>query len=244
MVLENLRGEFYIEPKTQFNYGGKVALVLPELTIKPGEKIAVLGPIGSGKTTLLRLLSGMYKPNIGRILLDDIDLAHISKPMLAEKIGFLQQEGRLFKGTLRENLILGLVDPGDGKILEVAKMTGLLDSVIASHEKGLEQEIFEGGMGLSGGQKQLVNLTRVVLRSPKFWLLDEPTASVDKNLERLLINLFKQILTPEDTLVLVTHKMEMLELIDRLIVVNKSQVIMDGPRDEIIAQLSGGAKQK
>jgi ATP-binding cassette subfamily C protein LapB len=186
----------------------------------------------------------MYKPNIGRILLDDIDLAHISKPMLAEKIGFLQQEGRLFKGTLRENLILGLVDPGDGKILEVAKMTGLLDSVIASHEKGLEQEIFEGGMGLSGGQKQLVNLTRVVLRSPKFWLLDEPTASVDKNLERLLINLFKQILTPEDTLVLVTHKMEMLELIDRLIVVNKSQVIMDGPRDEIIAQLSGGAKQK
>ncbi|CAB5507220.1 hypothetical protein AZO1586R_2288 [Bathymodiolus azoricus thioautotrophic gill symbiont] len=244
IVLENLRGEFYIEPKTQFNYGGKVALVLPELTIKPGEKIAVLGPIGSGKTTLLRLLSGMYKPNIGRILLDDIDLAHISKPMLAEKIGFLQQEGRLFKGTLRENLILGLVDPGDGKILEVAKMTGLLDSVIASHEKGLEQEIFEGGMGLSGGQKQLVNLTRVVLRYPKFWLLDEPTASVDKNLERLLINLFKQILTPEDTLVLVTHKMEMLELIDRLIVVNKSQVIMDGPRDEIIAQLSGGAKQK
>ncbi len=244
IVPENLRGEFSIEAQTQFNYTEKAALSLPEMKIKPGEKIAILGPIGSGKTTLLRLLSGMYKPNNGRIMLDDVDLAHISKPVLSEKIGFLQQEGRLFKGTLRENLILGLVDPGDDKILETAKKTGLLDSVISSNEKGLEQEIFEGGMGLSGGQKQLVNLTRVVLRSPKIWLLDEPTASVDKNLERLLIDLFKKILTPQETFIVVTHKMEMLELVDRLIVVNKNQVIMNGPKAEVIAQLSGGEKQQ
>ncbi|BBB22326.1 ABC transporter ATP-binding protein HlyB/MsbA family [Abyssogena phaseoliformis symbiont OG214] len=243
IVPENLRGEFYIEAKTQINYGEKAALALPEMRINPGEKIGVLGPIGSGKTSLLRLLSGMYKPNIGRILLDDIDLAHISKPVLAEKIGFLQQEGRLFKGTLRENLILGLVDPGDDKILEVSKLTGLLDSVISTTEKGLEQEIFEGGMGLSGGQKQLLNLTRVVLRAPKIWLLDEPTASVDRNLETLLINMFKKTIKAEDTLVLVTHKMEMIGLVDRLIVVNKNQIVMDGPKADVIAQLSGKAQE-
>jgi ATP-binding cassette subfamily C protein LapB len=243
IVPENLRGEFRIEAKTQMNYGEKVALALPEMKINPGEKIGVLGPIGSGKTSLLRLLSGMYKPNFGRILVDDIDLAHISKPVLVEKIGFLQQEGRLFKGTLRENLILGLVDPGDDKILEVAKLTGLLDGVITATEKGLEQEIFEGGLGLSGGQKQLLNLTRVVLRKPKIWLLDEPTASVDRNLEALLINMFKRTIKAEDILVLVTHKMEMIELVDRLIVVNKNQIIMDGPKADVIAQLSGKVRK-
>lgn len=239
VIPENLKTDFLIEEKTQFNYGEKVALALPAMTIKSGEKVGVLGPIGSGKTSLLRLLSGMYKPNAGRILMNDIDLAHISKPVLSENIGFLQQEGRLFKGTVRENLILGLVDPGDEKILAVAKMTGLLDSVISASEKGLEHEIFEGGLGLSGGQKQLLNLTRVVLREPRIWLLDEPTASVDRNLEALLINMFKQTIKPEDTLVLVTHKMEMIELVDRLIVVNKNQIIMDGPKADVIAQLSG-----
>lgn len=243
IVPENLRGKFRIEAKTQMNYGEKVALILPEMNINPGEKIGILGPIGSGKTSLLRLLSGMYKPNIGRILVDDIDLAHISKPVLAEKIGFLQQEGRLFKGTLRENLILGLVDPGDDKILEVAKLTGLLDSVITATAKGLEEEIFEGGLGLSGGQKQLLNLTRVVLRKPNIWLLDEPTASVDRNLEALLINMFKRTIKAEDTLLLVTHKMEMIALVDRLIVVNKNQIIMDGPKADVIAQLSGKVRK-
>ncbi|BAS68017.1 MAG: ATP-binding cassette domain-containing protein [Gammaproteobacteria bacterium] len=239
IVPENLHSNYLIEDKTQLNYGEKVALISPELRINPGEKIGVLGPIGSGKTSLLRLLSGMYKPNTGRVMLNDIDLAHISKPVLAENIGFLQQEGRLFKGTVRENLILGLVDPGDEKILEACKITGLLDSVISASEKGLEHEIFEGGLGLSGGQRQLVNLTRVVLRKPKVWLLDEPTASVDRNLEALLINMFKEVIKPEDTLVLVTHKMEMIELVDRLIVVNKNQIIMDGPKADVIAQLSG-----
>ncbi len=239
IIPENLKIDYFIEAKTQFNHGEKIALVLPELTIKAGEKVGVLGPIGSGKTSLLRLLSGMYKPNVGRIMMNDIDLAHISKPILAENIGFLQQEGRLFKGTVRENLILGLVDPGDEKILAAAKMTGLLDSVITASEKGLEHEIFEGGLGLSGGQKQLLNLTRVVLRKPKVWLLDEPTASVDRNLEALLINMFKQTIKPEDTLVLVTHKMEMIELVDRLIVVNKNQIVLNGPKEEVIAQLSG-----
>lgn len=218
-------------------YGGNKALDIKQLVIRAGDKIGVLGPIGGGKTTFLRLLSGMYKPQEGRILLDDMELSHISKPMLAEHIGYLQQDGRLFAGTLRDNLVLGMIDPGDSAILEAAKRTGLMAAVIAPHPKGLQQDIFEGGSGLSGGQRQLVNLTRVFLRKPAIWLLDEPTASLDRNLEGQVIQALKQTLSAQDTLVLVTHKSEMLEVVDRLIVIANHQIIMDGPRQQVLSRL-------
>jgi ATP-binding cassette subfamily C protein LapB len=186
---------------------------------------------------LLRLLSGMYKPQGGRILLDDMELSHISKPLLAERIGYLQQDGRLFAGTLRDNLVLGLLDPGDTAILEAAKRTGLLNAVIAVHPKGLQQDIHEGGTGLSGGQRQLVNLTRVFLRQPAIWLLDEPTASMDRSLEQQVTEALKISLQSQDTLVLVTHKGELLELVERLIVIANHQVLMDGPKAQVLARL-------
>ncbi len=236
VILENIRGQYRFESVVT-NYGGNQALVINNLTITAGEKIGVLGPVGAGKTTLLRLMSGMYKPQEGRILLDDIDLSHIAKPLLAESMGYVQQEGRLFAGTLRDNLILGLLDPGDSVILQAAQQTGLLQAVINQHPKGLQQEIFEGGTGLSGGQRQLVNLTRAFLRKPRIWLLDEPTASMDRGLEQQVTQAFKQTLKPEDTLILVTHKAEMLELVDRLIVVANHQILLDGPKDQVISQL-------
>ncbi|WP_293751667.1 ATP-binding cassette domain-containing protein [Limnohabitans sp. Rim8] len=219
------------------SYGGKKALAVSNLVIQPGEKIGVLGPIGAGKTTLLRLLSGMYKPQEGRILLDDVDLSHLSKPLLAEHLGYVQQEGRLFAGTLRDNLILGQLDPGDEAILQAARETGLLQTVITVHPKGLQQEIFEGGTGLSGGQRQLVNLTRAFLRRPRIWLLDEPTASMDRGLEQQVMHALKAAIGPSDTLVLVTHKAEMLELTDRLMVVANHQVVMDGPKAQVLERL-------
>jgi ATP-binding cassette subfamily C protein LapB len=220
---------------------GKPALAIPQLKIAPGEKIGVLGPIGAGKTTLLRLLSGMYKPSEGRIWLDDIDLAQLSKPKLAEYLGYLPQEGRLLGGTLRDTLLLGLMDPGDEFILQAARTTGLFEAVIATHPQGLQQEINEGGSGLSGGQRQLVNLTRVFLRRPRIWLLDEPTASLDRALEQQIVRAFKDTLRPEDTLVLVTHKPELLQLVDRIIVIARHQVMLDGPRDAVLARLNTGA---
>ena len=226
------------------SYGGKKALAVPNLVIQPGEKIGVLGPIGSGKTTLLRLLSGMYKPQEGRILLDDVDLSHLSKPLLAEHLGYVQQEGRLFAGTLRDNLILGQLDPGDEAILQAARETGLLQTVITVHPKGLQQEIFEGGTGLSGGQRQLVNLTRAFLRRPRIWLLDEPTASMDRGLEQQVMHALKAAIGPADTLVLVTHKAEMLDLTDRLMVVANHQVVMDGPKAQVLERLQTPSPQQ
>lgn len=238
--LEQLRGAYRFESVAMM-LQGQPALRIAQLQIKPGEKIGVLGPIGAGKTTLLRLLSGMYKPSEGRIWLDDVDLAHLSKPKLAEHIGYLPQDGRLLAGTLRDNLILGLMDPGDEFILQAARITGLYEAVIAAHPKGLQQDISEGGMGLSGGQRQLVNLTRVFLRQPSIWLLDEPTASLDRMLEQHVVQAMRRTLRPQDTLVLVTHKPELLQLVDRLIVVARQQILLDGPRDDVLARLKAGA---
>lgn len=239
IYLESLRGAYRFE-QVEMRLRGKVAIKVPQLVIHPGEKIGVLGPIGAGKSTLLRLLSGMFKPTEGRVWLDDVDLAHLSKPLVAENLGYLPQDGRLLGGSLRDNLILGLLDPGDQAILDASKATGLYQSVIAPHPAGLQQEIAEGGFGLSGGQRQLVNLTRVFLRKPKIWLLDEPTASLDRNLELGLITTFRQSLGPADTLILVTHKTEMLQLVDRLVVVANQQIILDGPRDAVLAHLKAG----
>jgi ATP-binding cassette subfamily C protein LapB len=172
------------------------------------------------------------------VLLDQLDLAHISKPVLAEHVGFLQQEGRLFAGSLRDNLILGLLDPGDDAILAAADKTGLLRAVIKDHPKGLMQEITEGGQGLSAGQRQLVNLTRLYLREPTVWLLDEPTASMDRQTEGVVLQSLRQSLQPQHTLVVVTHKPELLVLVNRLIVVAQHQVVLDGPRDEVLARLN------
>ena len=236
IAIENIRGEYRLENITS-HYQGSRALMVSQLTIRPGEKIGILGPVGSGKTTLLRVLSGMFKPQEGRVLLDSIDLAHINKPLLAEHIGYVQQDGRLFSGTLRDNLILGQVDPGDEAILEAARKTGLMQAVITPHPHGLQRTIYEGGTGLSGGQRQLVNLTRTVLRQPSIWLLDEPTASMDRNTEAHMTQTLKDAIQPTDTLVLVTHKTEMLDLVDRLIVVYNHQIALDGPKQDVLRQL-------
>lgn len=242
ITLENIKGNFKIQAETKIIYGEKLGLILPKLSIHSGEKVAVIGNIGSGKTSLLRLLSGMYNPTEGKILLDDINLSKISKPNLSENIGYLQQDGRLFKGTLRENLTLGLSAITDEDILAISKKTGLLDRVINTTDKGLDFEIYEGGLGLSGGQKQLLNLTRIFLKHPKIWLLDEPTASLDTQLELVVINLLKERLQSSDTLVLITHKMQMLDLVDRVIVINNNQIVMDGDKEEVLQRLKNGKK--
>lgn len=242
IVVENIDGH-YAFTDVMVNYDERTALNIKQLNIKAGEKIGIIGPVGAGKSTLLKLLSGLFKPTSGKVSLDGMDLSHISKPVIAEKIGYIQQEGRLFSGTLRENLILGLVDPGDEVILQAAEMTGLQQALISKHPMGLQCPIAEGGTGLSGGQKQLVNLTKVFLRQPRVWLLDEPTASIDRTFELKVTHALKHNIKAQDTLVLITHKPEMLSLVDRVIVVVDHKIMLDGPKEPVLQKLQEKTQQ-
>lgn len=221
----------------KFAYGDNPpSLDVPKLNIHSGERIVVLGPIGAGKSSLLKLLSGMYQPQQGQVLLDGLDVSHIHRQSLNEGVGYLQQDHRLFQGSLRENLLIGLPDPGDDALLAVMRSTGM-DRMVASHPKGLERTISEGGKGLSGGQKQLVAFTRLMLCNPAVYLLDEPTATLDDEQEKRCLQLLAQQAQSGKTLVLVTHKPALLHLATRIIVVVGSKIVLDGPRDAVLQQL-------
>lgn len=237
-----IRGHIVIE-QAKFAYGeGPVAIQIDKLQIHPGERIGVLGPIGSGKSTFLRLLSGLYKPQEGRVLIDGLDLAQVSRHALSRHIGYLQQDHRLFQGTLRENLLIGLPDPGDDAIHAALQRSGLI-RLVSAHPKGLELPIFEGGRGLSGGQRQLVAFTRLLLCSPSILLLDEPTASMDSEQERQCLEVLAGEVSQGKTLVVVTHKPTVMPLVDRLLVVVGKQIVLDGPRDEVMARLRGNEER-
>ena len=239
IMLEHITGNYHIQ-NLSASYGANVVLNIPELTIHAGERVGIIGTIGTGKTTLLRLLSGMYKPQQGRVMLDGVDIQHIAKTSLSKHMGYMPQEGRLFAGSLRENLLLGLQNPGDTKILDVAKSSGLMETVIAPHPHGLERPIFEGGAGLSGGQRQLVHVTRAMLRDPMIWLMDEPTAHMDQGLEAKVLKALQDMMdnNAHKTMLLVTHKLSLVGLVDRLIVLGREKIVMDGPRDAVLAQLT------
>lgn len=241
---DRLQGHYQLV-EARFAYpGAPAALAVQRLEIRPGERIAVLGPIGAGKSTLLRLLSGIYQPAAGRVMLDGLDLGHVHRQVVSDHVGYLQQDHRLFQGTLRENLLIGLPDPGDEAILRVMQRTGM-DKVVSAHPKGLDRPIMEGGKGLSGGQKQLVAFTRLMLTDPDILLLDEPTATMDDEQERRCLQVLAEEAQKGKTMVIVTHKPSVLPLISRIIVVAGSSIVMDGPRDSVLAQLQqrSGAAQ-
>jgi ATP-binding cassette subfamily C protein LapB len=240
VVPQTCEGRIKLE-NTTFAYGpGQPSLQVPDCNIAAGERIAILGAVGSGKSTLLKLLSGLYKPQQGAVKLDGVDVEHLAPEFVREHIGYLPQDVRLYQGTLRENLTLGLPSPSDSQILRAAAMTGL-DRVIQTHPKGLALEITEGGRGLSGGQRQLVGLTRLLLQQPRIMLLDEPTASMDNQLEaRVMKHLFEEV-PAHSAVVVVTHKPAVLAHVSRVLVVDQGRVVLDGPRDAVLARLRGTA---
>jgi len=217
-----------------------VALNVPKLRIAAGERVAILGPVGSGKSTLIKVLSGLYRPQSGRVFLGGLDMALLAPEFVREHVGYLPQDVRLFQGTLRENLTIGLPSPSDEQILQAARLTGL-EQAIAAHPKGLSLEISEGGRGLSGGQRQLVGLTRLLIAQPSVVLLDEPTASMDSDLERFVMGRLASHLRQDAVLVIVTHKAALLQHVSRILVVDRGRLALDGPRDAVLARLAAPA---
>jgi ATP-binding cassette subfamily C protein LapB len=216
--------------------GARTGVMIPKLEINPGERIGIIGGVGSGKSTLLKLIAGLYAPREGQIMIDRLDMSQVAEDVLRGTIGYLPQDYRLINGSLRDNLLLGLPDPGDDRIMEVAQKTGLA-GLIAGHPRGLDLQISEGGRGLSGGQRVLTGLTRLLLADCKLLLLDEPTASLDVDTEQMVLRAIQERMAPDVTLIIVTHKLQLVGLVQRLIVFANGQIQVDGPTAEVVSAL-------
>lgn len=225
---------------TDINFGyseNQTVLSLANLDIKQGEKVAILGSIGSGKSTLLKMLGGLYKPTKGYVYIDGIDIQMIKRDLINETISYLPQTTKLFAGTLRDNLSFGLLGIGDEQIIEASKLTGLIN-IINALPNGLDTVVPEGGESVSGGQKQLIALTRMLISNRDLWLLDEPTASMDEGTEKKIIAMLKEKLRSDQTMIVVTHKPIVLNMVDRIIVLTPKGIAMDGTKDEVLGKLA------
>ncbi|MBF0281791.1 MAG: ATP-binding cassette domain-containing protein [Zetaproteobacteria bacterium] len=213
------------------------------LKFSSGERILLVGPVGCGKSTLLKVLAGLYKPTEGRVLIGDADLWEIDPQVLASYVGYLPQSVHLFKGTLRSNLGLAGTS-SDSRMLAVTRELGI-DAIAASSSLGMELPISEGGDGLSGGQRQLVALARVMINQPRIWLLDEPTSSLDYESETTVWKMLEAHIAPEDILIVSTHRpMQAMALANRVIVMHQGQVVKDGKPENILPQLQRRPNQK
>ncbi|MES9905618.1 MAG: ATP-binding cassette domain-containing protein [Sedimenticola sp.] len=213
---------------------------IPKLSFKAGERVVLLGPVGCGKSTLLKILAGLYRPNEGRIRLGDADLWEIDPQIVTSHLSYLPQTVHLFKGTLRSNLALSGT-AGDSRLLHVTRELGV-DEIALGSPLGMDLLISEGGEGLSGGQRQLVALARVVINQPHIWLLDEPTASLDSESEMRVWRVLQENIGPEDILIVATHKpMQALKLATRIIVMSQGEVWQDGKPEVVIPQMQARA---
>ena len=208
------------------------------LQIRPGEKVGLIGRAGSGKTTLLRLLGRQLMPTSGLVMIDGIDMRQLHPSDVRRSCAYLPQDGVLFHGSIRRNIALARPDATDEMILKAATETGVT-SWSNRHPAGLNMQVGERGVLLSGGQRQSVLWARCLITEPEALLLDEPTASMDLTTERRFSEALGRYLDSHEssTLVLATHKMHLLSLIDRLVVLEQGKIIADGPRDAVLAAL-------
>lgn len=225
----------YLFENAQFRYHNddqNVPLKISRLEIQQGERIALLGRNGAGKSTLLQAMAGGVELVSGEARLDSLSIAQIDMADLRRNVGMLSQNARLFFGTLRENLMLGAPRASDDDIFATLEVCGAA-GFVRQLAKGLDHPIMEGGAGLSGGQRQSILLARMLLRSPNIVLLDEPTASLDDHTEREFIQRLNQWLGNR-TLIVATHRVPVLELVERVVVLKDGQVVMDAPKTQAL----------
>ena len=215
------------------------ALSALNFTVRPGEKVAVVGPIGSGKSTVFKLILKLFRPTEGAIFIDGTDSRQIDPAELRRAVGVVPQEVMLFYGTLRDNLVMGNPYITDQALLQAVQISGV-DVIVRNHPKGFDMQVGERGANLSSGQRQAVAIARAVLKNPSLLLLDEPTSAMDSaSEERVRHNL--KIFAKDRTLLLVTHRTALLDLAERIIVLDGGRIAADGPKDKILAALKEGS---
>ena len=213
----------------------KLALDGVSFTIAAGEKVAIIGRIGSGKSTIERLILGLYEPSGGSILIDEVDIMQIDPADLRTHISYVPQDINLFNGTIKTNIKAKFPHATDEAMIEAAQLAGV-DEFVKVHPHGYEMQVGERGAGLSGGQRQSVGIARAFLRKTKILLLDEPTNAMDSLSELRFIKRLESYMRDE-TMILVTQKMNLLSLVDRVIVIHNGKIEHDGKREEVIEKL-------
>ncbi|MDP3979356.1 MAG: type I secretion system permease/ATPase [Pseudomonas sp.] len=216
----------------------QAALQNINLVVRPGEKIGIIGRSGSGKSSLAKLIVGLYQPDAGSLLVDGVDVRQLDVSDLRHNIGYVPQDIQLFSGTLRDNLAVGARYVEDELVLQASELAGVHEFV-RLHPKGYELQVGERGQNLSGGQRQNVALARALLLDPQILLFDEPTSAMDNTGEERLKQRLAAVIGSK-TLLLVTHRASMLSLVDRLIIVDRGQIIADGPKGSVMEALKKG----
>jgi ATP-binding cassette, subfamily C, bacterial LapB len=235
-------GDFAFQHVT-FRYPETDKDVLGNITfsVKTGERVGVIGKIGSGKTTLGRLLANLYEPTDGRILVNGIDARQYHPAELRSAVAYVGQTVDLFTGTLKYNLQLASPNVSDEEIIEAARKTGV-DDFAMQHPSGYDLLVGERGSNLSGGQRQAVAMTRLLLSKPKIVFLDEPSGALDLSTERQLIGNLNRVFGPDVSLVISTHRYSLLELVDRLIVMDRGVIVADGPKEKVLEAMKAQAR--
>ncbi len=235
-----LEHSFALE-NVSFAYPGAARTAVNDLSlyIAPGEKVGVIGRMGSGKSTLIRLLIGLYQPKDGAVKFGGVDIRQMAGAELRARVGFAPQDTVLFYGTVRDNITLGDPCINDQRMLRASNLSGVSD-FIRTNPEGFGAQVGEQGKSLSGGQRQAIGLARALVRDPEVIILDEPTSNMDTSSEQAVQSRLMKNLQHK-TLILVTHRMSMLKLVDRLIVMDAGRIVADGPKDDVIQKLRSTA---
>ncbi|HXH52214.1 MAG TPA: type I secretion system permease/ATPase [Sphingomicrobium sp.] len=218
------------------------ALADVNLAIRPGERIGIIGRVASGKSTLGRLLCGLYAPTDGNLTIDGLDSRQFHPHQLRDAFRFVGQNSELFSGSVRDNLMLGAAQADDSQLIDAVVRSGA-DIFLSRDAAGFDLPVGERGSQLSGGQRSLLVLARALVSPCKLLFLDEPTGAMDTQTERYFIDHLKTALSPDQTLLVATHRHNMLSIVERLIVIDAGRIIADGPRDEVLGRLSAAGKE-
>ncbi|HTJ03094.1 MAG TPA: type I secretion system permease/ATPase [Methylovirgula sp.] len=224
--------------KVAFQYPLNSRFVLDgiNLSIAPGEKVGIIGKVGSGKTTLGRLVAGFYAPTNGEILIDGVDLRQYHPHEVRKAVGLVMQDTDLFIGSLKANLLIANPDASDADLIRACKLAGV-DDFVSLHPLGYDLPVGERGRNLSTGQKQALALARVLLVQPKILFLDEPSSAMDLATERNFLMRLKSVMKPDQTLLITTHRYSMLDLAERLIILDNGRIVADGPKNAVLEAL-------
>lgn len=222
-----------------FRYPGAAEKALDgvSFTIRPGEHVAILGRVGSGKSTITRLILGLYPPEDGLILVDGTDIRQLDPQSLRENIGAALQESVLLTGSVRDNILLGREDIDDEAMIRAAHISGTHE-FMGQIANGYDLRLADRGEGLSGGQRQSIAVARALAGQPPVVLFDEPSSAMDAQTESALIARL-QVELKDRTFVLITHRPPLLSLCERVVLLDKGKLVMDGPRDEVLKKISG-----